>query len=134
MNITNNDLPIGKGGVKFSPMHLTDSKVNTDILKQCGNQIKPALMEGVAQPVLDLRKNPTGWFTRELSGDAGWCQADRLVLYKLNPLVAYIVSSDRGMMAINMYAGAHAIDNRVIEAPDNTEYVDYAEMKPKSVA
>jgi hypothetical protein len=134
MNITDAELPFGKGGVKFSPMNLADTKANTEILRQCGNQIKPALMEGVARPVLDLHKNPTGWFTRELSGDAGWCQANKLVLFTPSPLVAYIVSSERGMLAITAYAAGHAIDNRITDAPDNTEYVDYVEMKPKAVA
>jgi len=85
---------------------------------------------GNATPVSDLNGGPTGWYARNMAGDAAWRSVCDVLLFTESLLRVVLVSTkSRPRTMVQMYATSFAIDNSTVEGIDRTEYVGYEEPK-----
>lgn len=107
--IQNNTVIIA--GVKFSDItnQLLINEHTAPLLLKSADQISFGLMAGTARPINDLHRNPTGWYTRELTHN--WQSSNATLLFCLTPLQVLRVESERNSIIVATAIQSYAIDH-----------------------
>ncbi|MDI5832530.1 hypothetical protein OCF84_21580 (plasmid) [Shewanella xiamenensis] len=106
-------------GVKFIDItnQLLINEHTAPLLLKSSDQISFGLMAGTARPINDLRLNPTGWYTRDLTFN--WQTSSATLLFCLTPLQVIRVESERNSIIVATAMHAYAIDHAAESAELN---------------